>query len=218
MKKIRIGNDILIRWRIMRNGYPEDFTGRTVSVRLEDCYGTPFPVTEQRDGNVFSITFAGSVQERLGEYTLVLVENDGEEGMVTLDHVRAFKLVPHSYLTGGEDCCPDLRTESVSMVSEINLSGPSDCYQKHEVDALVDGVSESLGAEINANATAIGTLNAGEETEGSVLHAVAGKQDRHDDTLETEDKEVAGAINEVRGMTADITVSGDTLHIARLRP
>ena len=36
MKKIRIGNDIPIKWTINRDGHPEDFSGKTIKLLIAE--------------------------------------------------------------------------------------------------------------------------------------------------------------------------------------
>lgn len=92
-KRLRIGNDYKIRWRILtQDNLPMELSGRNLVLYLEngeDSVLRDFSV----DGNEVSFTFYGKDQRALGLYRLVLVENGGESGMRTVDSCRAFSLV-----------------------------------------------------------------------------------------------------------------------------
>lgn len=126
MKKIRIGNDISIRWRIMRSGVDEDFTGKDVSVRLQDFAGRDAEIEWDIDGSTVAVTFRGRNQTRAGEYTLTLTENAGKDDMTTVDRTRAFRLVPRqdsvvSDGVGGCCCNGSLSVETVELTSELQV-------------------------------------------------------------------------------------------------
>ena len=96
MKTIKIGNDLPIAWTVLRCGSPEDFSGKSLKLFLTNRYGripvNKFLVT----GNVIEFTFPGREQRDLGEYGLLLIENDNAEGMYSVDISRAFSLVQSS--------------------------------------------------------------------------------------------------------------------------
>ena len=135
MKNIRKGNDIPFTWTITRNGEPEDFSGKEVSVLLLDACGRKAVFSYTISENVITGSFLGKDQETLGAYTLLLVENDGQPGMVTLDVVRAFKLVEHSYMEDGEDDS-NITTETVELESETTV--PRNGLSAYEV-AVAEG-------------------------------------------------------------------------------
>ena len=118
MKYIRIGNDISITWTILRNGQAEDYSGRDLVVRVINPYGVPVEAPYSVSDNVVSITFWGHEQSIPGVYTCLLVENEGEAGMTTVDVVEAFKLVEHTYQEGGTDS-PNVETDHVVLTSEL---------------------------------------------------------------------------------------------------
>lgn len=70
MKTIRIGNDIHVRWKIMRSGTPEDFDGKDVHVCLTDQYGGKYypDISLTGDGTI-EFTFFGKDQSKTGIYT-----------------------------------------------------------------------------------------------------------------------------------------------------
>lgn len=120
MKKIRIGNDIRIEWTLIAEG-GGPYTPRPNS-RIFLCAGlsrieiTEFSIT----ANVVAFTFFGKDQREVGCYDIMIVENDGVREMVTFDEQGVFKLVYHSWQTGGEDCCDHIKTEFVTITSTVS--------------------------------------------------------------------------------------------------
>lgn len=125
-KRIRIQNDILIKWRIYRYGNEENLTDKKVTLKLFDQSGVAAPITYYFVGNTAIITFEGRNQSKLGDYTLFLSENAGEVGMTTIDKCNAFTLVRHSEQEGGS-CCGDMvSVEHVELSSDIDV--PCVCF------------------------------------------------------------------------------------------
>lgn len=95
MDKIRIGNDIIVNWDITRLGKPEDLESKKLKLFLQ----TGFEKIEVSDyivkDSVISFNFYGKDQVHTGIYVCMLVENDGELGMSTVDSSPAFELVPY---------------------------------------------------------------------------------------------------------------------------
>lgn len=126
MKNIRIGNDIHVRWRLMRGGEPEDFGSKEVAVALTDAVGREacidWSVTE---GGWVEVTFRGRAQMYPGVYTLTLTENRGKDDMVTVDRQNVFRLVTHqdSVISGGgqNGCHCDMSIETVDVTSELRI-------------------------------------------------------------------------------------------------
>lgn len=92
MKAIRIGNDLSIAWTVNRCGAPENFFGKALKLFLTNRYGK-IPVDSfSLKKNVIEFVFAGREQRDLGEYGLLLIENDNAADMYTVDISRAFAL------------------------------------------------------------------------------------------------------------------------------
>ena len=123
MKNIRIGNDIHVRWRLMRGGEPEDFGSKEVAVALTDAVGREacidWSVTE---GGCVEVTFRGRAQMYPGVYTLTLTENRGKDDMVTVDRQNVFRLVTRqdSVISGG-GCHCGMSVETVDVTSEFHM-------------------------------------------------------------------------------------------------
>ena len=132
MKNIRIGNDINIKWTINRQGSPEDFRGKNLSVYLlEHFSSSKADISYTIKDNIINITFFGKNQKRTGIYTLKLVENEGQTNMSTLDHCNAFNLVGKSCMVGDKDSCSNLEVTSIAL--ESNLALPTNGQSAYEI-------------------------------------------------------------------------------------
>lgn len=122
MENIRKGNDIEIKWAIYVgsgiNEAPYDLTGKNLSLYLRTQYGRTEVYDFSVDKHVLSFTLWGKDQSKTGVYSLELVENEGREGMHTVDECDAFKLVNHSCETGGD---AEGRVECIHLQFRANL-------------------------------------------------------------------------------------------------
>lgn len=121
--RIRIGNDIPIRWTVTRCGEPEDFTGRTLKLLMRTAYSETEVTDFAVDGNVISWTFRGSEQKTTGGYTFTLIENAGLDDMNTVDACDALKLVPCS--------CSESCEEEVEISTDITV--PANGFSAYEI-------------------------------------------------------------------------------------
>lgn len=146
MKKIRIGNDIPIKWTINRDGQPEDFSGKTIKLLMRSMSEEVEITDYQIDGNVISWTFFGKDQTKATAYTFTLIENDGQEGMFTIDACRVLQLVECSDQADDDDSdmnveeSTDSTTGEVESDSEIQI--PADGSQNMETESetvVIDG-------------------------------------------------------------------------------
>lgn len=102
MEKIRIGNDIAIKWAIYaadmlaevqpETPTPYDLTGRDLSLYVEMGAIRTRIRDFEVNGNEVRFTFFGMYQTTEGVYRLTLVENEGMRGMHTVDYEDAFRL------------------------------------------------------------------------------------------------------------------------------
>ena len=132
MKTIRLGNDISIQWTITRFGEPEVFEGKNVSVELIDKIGNVQVFDYTIEDNVISGTFYGKDQMTNGTYRLLLVENAGEEYMVTLDYIDCFCLSNKmkNQTSNGSDTTSSINTEVIQLTSNMDLSEDLSKYAK----------------------------------------------------------------------------------------
>ena len=142
MKK-RIGNDITFSWHIYRKSgeeqVPESFAGKDVEVKLISPLQRPVTIEDVSIATgVVTFTFRGKHQVTLGNYVAVLLENKGENGMVTLDVVDAVTLVPHSYMEEDGDEGDVIEASSVELESSISAGGGGGFVQQQADWAQTD--------------------------------------------------------------------------------
>lgn len=112
--KIRIGKDICLRWTILTNGEETALAGRNLKLYLSDYTRRRVEVPFESSGNTAIITLRASQLQRLGEYVMTLVENEGQEGQTIVDAKPAFTLVEYS--TEEDDAAaPGLEVEQVTL-------------------------------------------------------------------------------------------------------
>lgn len=137
MKKIRIGNDIIIRATVTRLGEAEDFTDKTLALTLRSAYETvslPFSVS----GNVLTAAWLGSQQKKTGTYTLTLTLDYGDGNRNTVDECGVFALVSRSC----EECASQTGTQTVGSSLDIARSSG----ETEDIDLDVSAPSNGLSA------------------------------------------------------------------------
>lgn len=147
MKTIRLGNDVQINWYITRFGKPEDFTGKNLTVKLIDKLGNEQVFAYEIQGNRITGIFFGKDQSTNGVYRLLLVENDGEEDMVSLDYIDAFCLSNKmkNQTSNGSDTTSTINTEVEEYESQIDLEQDLFLYAKKTyVNEKIDEVNHRI--------------------------------------------------------------------------
>lgn len=129
-RKIRIGNDIDIKWSLIdQSGAPYIVEGRDVSIELEvmSSKRTVKIKDIETSSNMVHFIFYGKDQKYTGHYHVKFIENNKEIEMVTFDVEDVFQLVEHSWLAADEGQEPDrIEIESIEISSQINSSvGPA---------------------------------------------------------------------------------------------
>lgn len=129
-RSIRIGKDFNVRWSINKvvdgERQPYELAGKELVLQYRTPYGLKEATEWKTEGNTIVWTFRGKEQKALGSYELILTENGGKDGMVTVDTCRAFKLVAHS-CEETEGSGSDIVIEDVVLESEVAfaaLRGP----------------------------------------------------------------------------------------------
>ena len=153
MKDKRQGNDLKVAWSIfMQDGEPFRLDGKDVSLYLKNMFGrkelNDFVVT----GNIIQWTFYGKDQKNSGKYSLELVINEGEKGMITTDKCDFVNLVSCSCkLQGGEDA-PNVETESIELTSTLEyVSGGGDYDDTALWKELENKVDKEKGKGLSSN-------------------------------------------------------------------
>lgn len=124
MEKIRIGNDFAIEWRIYQDLNGEQVEYNLVGKQLVLKCSSPFSTIEVKDfsvyGNVITWNFYGKDQKATGNYSLILEENKGKLGMVTVDVISAFALVQHTKDEHKDDNNNQVTIEKITLSSKIS--------------------------------------------------------------------------------------------------
>lgn len=96
MDKIRLGNDIEMRWSIFTrdgdNKVPYNLEGRALTLSVVNRTGES-EIEFFAEGNIVTGVFRGRDQRILGKHGVILRENNGKDGMRTIDACDAFELV-----------------------------------------------------------------------------------------------------------------------------
>lgn len=138
-------------WSILRDGEPFDLGGRSLKLYLKNMYERREVTDFSVEGNQIRWTFFGKDQKNTGKYSLILVANEGDEGMITTDACDFVRLVSCSCkVQNGEDAC-NVQTEAIELASTLEyVAGGSSI----EVDTELN--EDSLNPVANAAvATAI---------------------------------------------------------------
>lgn len=98
MVNILIGNTFLVRWKIVTNGKPESLKGRDIMPILLAPSGKPQKIKPRLEDDDTAIVFEyeGTQQKELGVYSIVAVENQGEQQQAITDEEMVFRLVATS--------------------------------------------------------------------------------------------------------------------------
>lgn len=177
MKKIRIGNDIPIKWTINREGQPEDFSGKTIKLLMRSM-SEEVEITDYKiEGNVISWTFFGKDQTKATAYTFTLIENEGQEGMFTIDACRVLQLVECSDQADDDDSDMDVEETTdgtsgeVTADSEIQIPADGSQNTTTESETVVIDGEGLLWTESGDNDWALSYENA-----KKILEAIKGKK------------------------------------------
>ena len=118
MKEVRIGNDIAVAWSLERDGQPFELSGLRLSLYLKGVMGKVLIEDYSVSGNTIYWRFRGKDQRMTGIYSLVLVCNEAEDGMITTDVCDFVKLVECSCKAVGADG-KGVHTETISLTSQV---------------------------------------------------------------------------------------------------
>lgn len=169
MKVIRKGNDINILWEIFGEidgvKSPYDLTGKDLSLYLENKYGRKEVTDFSTEENMVVWSFRGKDQKNLGVYSLILVVNEGEEFMHTIDECDAFEIVSHTCIAE-QECKENLRIstqfnigaitpdtslnpDSLNVVTNAAICEALEAF-RNEVNTQLTQFEEATGADLSA--------------------------------------------------------------------
>lgn len=122
MKRTRKGNDINILWEIFGeiDGVvsPYDLTGKDITLYLGTPFGKEKISNFSTEQNMVIWSFRGKDQKYLGVYRLILVVNEGENFMHTIDECDAFEIVAQTCIAEVE-CKDNLRISTQFNIGAI---------------------------------------------------------------------------------------------------
>ena len=125
--KIRIGNDLRLHWKIYKDAEPYILSPDS-KVRLLDVYNKPVPIECEMKDNIINIIYRGKNQHTCGKYTLLLMENEDKDDMLTVDYQYAFELVKHSINADTDQINTNIIVDVPCLVSNVE-SGNADFYE-----------------------------------------------------------------------------------------
>lgn len=124
MNKLRIGKDFGLTWTISAKS-ADGITPYIPTGKILVWLVTPYNKVKA-EGAIFEDNkvrwiFRGRDQKHLGIYGLELIENQGENGMVTIDTCNAFELVEHTCEETGNDG-NGLIFDTVELITDVELT------------------------------------------------------------------------------------------------
>jgi hypothetical protein len=235
--KIRQGKDILIRWKVLTNGQDVSLEGRNITLVMTTPLGREKVLEHDVEGSVVVAHLLGKTLMHLGDYTLTLWENRGEEGQTAVDAVNAFELVKYTTMEGGSSSCSNLEEETVDLdVADmiVGIEGPQgpqgqqgepgeqgpqgpkgDTGEQGEPGRVMtyDDMTEAQKKDL-ASRVPLPEIPDNLATKDDVSEAVSGKQDALTLTVKDNGNIVIGNISGQSKEFMPATPSGDPMHYA----
>lgn len=115
--KIRIGKELRISWSILTQGENKPLEGRNLRLYLQEPNRQRRTLDFTTDANTLLTVLPANSLTRLGNYALILTENEGQEGQTAVDANPAFTLVE----TTEEEDTPTTENPNLE-VAHINLA------------------------------------------------------------------------------------------------
>ena len=205
MKKIRIGNDIVIKWRITINGEEFNLEGLDLSLYISTTYQPRKQIAFEVAGNEITATYKGVDQKVTGVYRLTLYRNEGENAQSILDACDAFELVSCSCLTvdaafGG--------AEVELPVADLGVGIPG-------LSAYEIAVSEGF---VGTQAEWLASLSAASEAAAAECREVIAEFSQAEDSRVTaEAQRVANENNRIAGEGSRVEAENDRAAAEQLR-
>ena len=122
MRKVRIGNDINVRWEVKTDGKAVSLEGRALKLYVRSAYRKEEITTFTVEGCVVSFTYPASMQRMTGARAVIL--EDATEGAPrrTVCADQAFTLVAHSCEENDDDV--EFGDFMVSLQSNVLIGKP----------------------------------------------------------------------------------------------
>lgn len=122
MRKVRIGNDINVRWEVKTDGQAVSLEGKALKLYVRSAYRKEEITTFTVEGCVVSFTYPASMQRMTGARAVIL--EDATEGAPrrTVCADQAFTLVAHSCEENDDDV--EFEDFMVSLQSNVLIGKP----------------------------------------------------------------------------------------------
>ena len=134
VKKVRIGKDIRVRWRITVNGAPADLEKMDLRLEVRDRFFRKYPLSHIIEGSEVVSMWEGKTQQHIGLHTLTLWVNWGKEGQAVVDRCKFVELVPLSCMeVAGDVSIADIAfTDNITIGVQGKSAFESWLSQGHE--------------------------------------------------------------------------------------
>lgn len=222
MERIRIGNDIELRWKIYTTdaegaSSPYDLTGKSLEVSLFNAFAdgeVRLDFTTQE--NEITAIYRGKDQKVTGRYSIILRENNGADGMKTVDEHDAFELVCRTMDESRNDD-GDVKCYHLSFQSTLSLGGGSidlsSYAKKADVDAALERKQDTI-PDLDA-------LRQGAQKGSTALQSESDPvylADKPKLALKVEIPDVSGKVDKVvgKGLSSNDYTDADKLKLAGL--
>ena len=117
VKKVRIGKDIRVRWRITVNGAPADLEKMDLRLEVRDRFFRKYPLSHIIEGSEVVSMWEGKTQQHIGLHTLTLWVNWGKEGQAVVDRCKFVELVPLSCM----EVAGDVSIADIAFTDNITI-------------------------------------------------------------------------------------------------
>lgn len=211
MKRIRIGKDIVLRWRILTNGEAVSLRDRVLKLMLHHSFmpeqEIQFSIDQTEDNKIVAI-FRGVSHKTTGEYRLTLWENYGLDGQTAVDYCNAFELVDTTCEEGGDDA-EGLDTETVDLEDSdleagiAGLPGMSayELFKKYNPDSPITE-QEYAEAPVDAAKEAETAIRDIKDTNRIITDAENARVEAEDSRVDAESKRVEAETDRVNAESA----------------
>lgn len=217
-ERIRKGNDIEIQWAIYAgegiHEAPYDLTGRKLALYFRNQFGRTEIYDYKIERHIISFMFWGKDQKHTGTYSIELVENEGMEGMHTVDECKAFTLVSHSCQTGGDSEgrveCIHLQFRSQMSVGFPSSGGGSDIVVDNVLsessenpvqNKVVTSAINDLKTSLNGLSQSVSNLSEKVDGYSDDIANAAGKSNEAVKAVENITEQINGIIEEVGSLS-----------------
>jgi hypothetical protein len=212
---IRIGNDIEIRWAVYNAVEPSEdgglqmeeypVEGKNISVYFNSKYNRQKAGYVSLKGNIVYCRFYGKDQQFFGPYSVVLIENEGGDGMHTLDECKAFELVGCSHDTDKHNGNGFISVSTIELetIAQIGIAG-----EKIEIDEELSETSTNP-VQNKAITTALNTKVDKVEGKGlSEMDFTRELKEKLEGLQNYNDKNIWDVVTAISGSLVDITSGG----------